>query len=240
MMDNDRTGRDRGDPTPGDDRPAHVTREGGSARATPMASKGDTRSNPATSAGGTRCPEGFESLSGPHLSQADSKSEDDQGRPSGKLTLLRELEHAREQRGSPSLWDAIAARFDSEERQRNAVAPMVRVLDQVRERVDDETWGLILDFEWRASQEVISGIEIGIELGYENGRAAALVEAQGTPGTDAAKMLQGRLADVIGDAEAEYAEVQFALLATLQATVMMTARATPFSSERSGFGSIGS
>ena len=192
MMDDDRAGPDRGGPTRGGDRPAHVTRESGSTHAIPMASEGGTRPTPATSEGGTRCPEGFESLSGPHLPQADSKSEDGQGRAPGKLTLLRQLDHAREQRGSPSLWDAIAARFDSEERHRNAVAPMIHVLDQVRERVDDETWGLILDFEWRASQEVITGIEIGIELGYENGRAAALVEAQGTPGTDAAKMLQGR------------------------------------------------
>ncbi|MCX4239407.1 hypothetical protein [Paraliomyxa miuraensis] len=97
---------------------------------------------------------------------------------------------------------------------------MLRLLDQIRERVDDETWGLILDFERRSSGEIMAGIEVGLELGYANGRATALVEAQHAPG-HAAKMLQGRLADLLGDTEAEHFDVLLALLATLQATVVM-------------------
>lgn len=97
-------------------------------------------------------------------------------------TLLRLLEQAREQRGSPPLWDAVAARLDEEDRRRDAVEPMLRLLDQIRERVDDQTWRLILDFEWRSSHEVVAGVEVGLELGYDHGRAAALVEAQAVPG----------------------------------------------------------
>jgi hypothetical protein len=139
----------------------------------------------------------------------------------GNLTLLRQLEQAREQRGSPSLWDAVAARLDAEDRQRDAVAPMLRLLDKIHERVDDETWRLILDFEWHSSREIVTGVEVGLELGYANGRAAALVEARHAPG-HAAKVLQGRLADLLGDTEAEPSDVLLALVATLQAAVMTT------------------
>jgi len=82
----------------------------------------------------------------------------DQQRPNP--TLLRLLEGAREQRGSPPLWDAVAARLDDETRRRDVVAPMLRLLDQIHERVDDETWQLILDFEWRSSREVVTGVEV--------------------------------------------------------------------------------
>jgi hypothetical protein len=64
---------------------------------------------------------------------------------------------------SPPLWDVVAARLDEANRQQDAVAPMLEILDKVRERVDDETWGLIVDFEWHSSREVVTGIEIGLE-----------------------------------------------------------------------------
>lgn len=97
---------------------------------------------------------------------------------------------------------------------------MLRLLDQIRERVDDQTWRLILDFEWRSSHEVVAGVEVGLELGYDHGRAAALVEAQAVPG-DAARVLTERLADLIGDAEAEYHDVLLALVMALRAAVVM-------------------
>lgn len=142
----------------------------------------------------------------------------DQQRPNP--TLLRLLEGAREQRGSPPLWDAVAARLDDETRRRDVVAPMLRLLDQIHERVDDETWQLILDFEWRSSREVVTGVEVGLKLGYDHGRAAALLEAQRVPGS-AARDLEGRLADLLGDTDAEYLDVLLALLGTLKATVVM-------------------
>lgn len=113
----------------------------------------------------------------------------DQQRPNP--TLLRLLEGAREQRGSPPLWDAVAARLDDETRRRDVVAPMLRLLDQIHERVDDETWQLILDFEWRSSREVVTGVEVGLKLGYDHGRAAALLEAQRVLGCSTAHGLRG-------------------------------------------------
>lgn len=141
-------------------------------------------------------------------------------RPRGNRTLLRLLECAREQRGSPSLWDAVAARLDAEDRQHKVVAPMADLLHRIQERVDDTTWGLVLDFEMRFASEVMAGVEVGLELGYEHGRATALLDAERIPGS-AAKALTGRLADLLGDTEADYLDVVLALLATLEATVKM-------------------
>ena len=134
-------------------------------------------------------------------------------------TVLRALEHARERRGSRSLWDAVADRLDSEERRRNIVAPMNRLLDQIRERVDNETWRLLVDFEWRSSCEIVAGVEVGLELGYNHGRVAALVEAEPVPG-DAARILAGKLADVLGDTKAGPFDVLLTLVSSLRATVM--------------------
>lgn len=100
-----------------------------------------------------------------------------------------------------------------------AVAPMLGLLDQIRERVDDETWGLIVDFEWRSSREVVTGIEIGLELGFDHGRTSALVEAEEVSGKPAT-ILVARLADLLGDTEAGHFDVLLALLAALRATVM--------------------
>src|SRR5690606_24301186 len=122
--------------------------------------------------------------------------------------------------GSPSLWDAVAARLDAEDRWRDAVAPMSELLDQIQQRVDDETWRLVLDLELRFSSEVMAGVEVGMELGYEHGRAAVLLDAERVPGS-AARTLTGRLADLLGDTEAGYLDVVLALLATLEATVKM-------------------
>lgn len=93
-------------------------------------------------------------------------------------------------------------------------------VDKIRERVDDETWGLIVDFEWGSAREVVTGIEIGLELGYDHGRMSALVEAQAedVPGK-AATALVARLAD-LGDTEVGNYNVLLALIATLRATVM--------------------
>lgn len=140
--------------------------------------------------------------------------------PSHQRSWSTRLEQAREQRGSPPLWDAVARRLDAAERQRDVVAPMLRLLEQIRERVDDETWGLILDFEWRSANEIMAGVEIGLELGYDHGRASAIVATECVPG-DAGNVLMGRLADLLGDTEAEYPDMLLALLATLKATVIM-------------------
>lgn len=134
--------------------------------------------------------------------------------------LVRMIEHAREQRGSPSLWDAVAVRLDAEERKRENVAPMLRALDQIRERVDDETWRLVLDFEGRCINEIMAGVEVGLELGYDHGRATALVDTNRGSGS-AASVLTERFIDVVGDADAEYLDVLLALLTTIRATVMM-------------------
>lgn len=135
-------------------------------------------------------------------------------------TLLRLLEQAREQRGSPPLWDAVAARLDEEDRRRDTVASMLHLLDQIHERVDDQTWQLILDFEWRTSHEIVNGVEVGLKLGYDHGRTSALMQAQLGEG-NAAKVLTERLADLLGDTDADYPEILMALIATLRATVMM-------------------
>lgn len=135
-------------------------------------------------------------------------------------TLLRLLEQGREQRGSPPLWDAVAARLDEEDRRCDSVASMLRLLDQIHERVDDQTWQLILDFEWRTSHEIVSGVEVGLELGYDHGRTSALMQAQPGQG-NGAKVLTEQLADLLGDTDADYPDILMALIATLRATVMM-------------------
>lgn len=113
----------------------------------------------------------------------------------------------------------MAARQDEDDRRRDVVAPMLRLLDEIRGRVDEETWKLILDFEWRSSQDVVTGVEVGLELGYGHGRAAALVDGQDVP--DAARVLTERLVDVIADARAGFLDVMLALVATLQTVVAM-------------------
>lgn len=45
------------------------------------------------------------------------------------------------------MWDVVAARLDEATRQQDAVAARLDPLDKIRERVDDETWRLIVDFE---------------------------------------------------------------------------------------------
>ncbi|MEX1363060.1 MAG: hypothetical protein AB1Z98_08035 [Nannocystaceae bacterium] len=102
---------------------------------------------------------------------------------------------------------------------------MTQLLDQIRERVDEQTWSLILDLELRAGLEVSRGAQIGLELGYERGRAAALVKAEGMPG-HGASALDSRLADLLADTSSDYPDVMLALLAALRATVTM-ARGTP-------------
>ncbi|MEN8184844.1 MAG: hypothetical protein ABFS46_20170 [Myxococcota bacterium] len=92
------------------------------------------------------------------------------------------------------------------------------MLDKIRERVDNETWGLIVDFEWRSSREVVTGIEIGLELGFDHGRMSALmeVETEDVPGK-AATALVARLADLLGDTEAGHHDVLLALVTALRA-----------------------
>lgn len=86
---------------------------------------------------------------GSRTCRGDDDAKEEGGLPRRHQTLLRLLEQAREERGSPPLWDVVAARLDEENRRRDAVAPTLGLLDQIRERVDDETWGLIVDFEWQ-------------------------------------------------------------------------------------------
>lgn len=124
-----------------------------------------------------------------------------------------------------AIWEAIHARLDGEQHRGVFVAPMANLLDQLRERVDDQAWTLILDLEMRAGLEVMTGVQIGLELGYERGRAAALVETQREP-DDATQGLRGRLVELLGDTSIEYPDVMLALLAALQATVTM-ARGEP-------------
>jgi hypothetical protein len=140
--------------------------------------------------------------------------------PRRRPTLLRLLEQGREERGSPPLWDAVVARLDEQDRRRNAVAPALRLLDQIHERVDDQTWQLVLDFERHACHEVLSGVGTGLELGYHHGKAAALLQAQQGPGGKA-KGLAERFADLLGDTDAGYEEILMALVTTLQVAVMM-------------------
>src|SRR5690606_33226440 len=112
--------------------------------------------------------------------------------------LLRLLEQVREEHGSPPLW--VAARLDEENRRRDAVAPMLALLEQIRERVDDKTWGLIVDFEGRSSREVVTSIEIGLELGFDHGRTSALIEAEDVSGTQPRSWSRGsRTVDLLGD-----------------------------------------
>lgn len=119
-----------------------------------------------------------------------------------------------------AIWEAIHARLDGEQHRGVFVAPMTNLLDQLRERVDDEAWTLILDLELRAGLEVMTGVQIGLELGYERGRAAALVEIQRVPG-DATNALRRRLVELIGDTSIDYPDVMLALLDALQVTVTM-------------------
>ncbi|MEM9454553.1 MAG: hypothetical protein AAGF11_10265 [Myxococcota bacterium] len=130
------------------------------------------------------------------------------------------IERAREQRGSPPLWDAVARRLDAKERQRDVIAPMLRLLEQIRGRVDEDTWRLVRDFEWRSSNEIMTGVEIGLELGYDHGRVTTLMAAESVPDGEGNVLLR-RLGDLLGDTEAEYSEILFALIATLKAAVIM-------------------
>ena len=86
--------------------------------------------------------------------------------------------------------------------------------------MDEQAWPLLLDLELRAGLEVSAGVQIGLEIGYERGRAAALVEAQQRP-RGPASTLKKRLADLLADTAIDYADVMVALLAALQATVAM-------------------
>lgn len=197
-MNDERAGRKRVGPTPRGARPVHVNGEGSSARRL----------------------EELGPPGGAQVCQEDRGSAGDREPLRRRPTLLRLLEQAREERGSPPLWDAVVARLDERDRRRNAIAPVLRLLDQIRERVDDQTWKLVLDFEWHASQEVLGAVEVGLELGYDHGRTAVLLQAQPGQG-DGAKVLTDRLADLLGDADAEYPDIILALVATLQATVRM-------------------
>lgn len=118
------------------------------------------------------------------------------------------------------LWDAIHARLDGEHHRGVFVAPMESLLDQIRERVDAQAWPLILQLEMRAGLEVMAGVQIGLELGYERGRAAALVESQRVP-SGAADVLSGRLVDLLADTSIDYPDVMLALLTALQTTVTL-------------------
>lgn len=143
--------------------------------------------------------------------------------PRGNRTLLRLLEQAREQRGSPPLWDAVAARLDEEDHRLDVVSPLPHLLDRIHERVDDETWRLVLDFEWRSWQGIVAGVEVGLGLGYDHGRAAAFIEAQRAP-THAAMTLTGRFVDLLGDTDADPHDVLLALVDALRTAVMMGRR----------------
>ena len=67
----------------------------------------------------------------------------------------------------------------------------------------------------------MTGIEIGLELGFDHGRMSALMEAQAEDvlGPEATALV-ARLADLLGDTEAGHHEMLLALLAALRATVM--------------------
>lgn len=119
-----------------------------------------------------------------------------------------------------SLREAIYARLEADELQCVTVAPMAELLEQIRERVDRKTWKLVLELERRAGLELTAGVEIGLELGYERGRTAALVEDQRGSGT-ATGALRRKLADLLADTSSEYPDVMLALLAALQATLAM-------------------
>lgn len=63
----------------------------------------------------------------------------------------------------------------------------------------------------------------GLALGYDHGRAAALIEAQRAP-SKAAKALAGRLADLLGDTDAEPHDVLLAFVDALRIAVTMGRR----------------
>lgn len=85
--------------------------------------------------------------------------------------------------------------------------------------MDDETWRLLLDFEWRSYQEVMAAVEVGLELGYNHGRAAALVATSPIPG-NAASVFAERLADFLGDTDAGPLDALLTVLTSLRANVM--------------------
>ncbi|MEX1367253.1 MAG: hypothetical protein AB1Z98_29270 [Nannocystaceae bacterium] len=95
---------------------------------------------------------------------------------------------------------------------------MARLLEQLRDRVDDRTWSLILDLELRAGLEVSTAVEIGLELGYERGRAAALMDDPNGPGRTSSA-LADKLAELLADTSIDYPDVMLALLSALRATV---------------------
>lgn len=119
-----------------------------------------------------------------------------------------------------SLREAIYARLEAEEQRQVLVPPMDEILGRIRERVDGETWKLVLELERRAGLEATTGVEVGLELGYERGRTAALVEARRRPGS-ATGVLRRRLADLLADSSVDYPDVMLALLGALEATVAM-------------------
>lgn len=119
-----------------------------------------------------------------------------------------------------AIWEAIDARLDGDEHRNLYVAPLAKLLDQIRERVDDETWSLVLEIELRAGQEVMAGTQIGLEVGYERGRATALLESQGVPGTETSGLL-GRLADQLADPTVDYPDLVLSLIAALKAAAAM-------------------
>lgn len=126
-----------------------------------------------------------------------------------------------------AIWEAIEARLDGDEHRGLYVAPLAELLDEVRKRVDDETWSLVLQIEQRAGQEVMAGAEIGLEMGYERGRATALLHAQGVPGTATSGTL-AKLADQLADPTVDYPDLVEALIAALQAMAAMArSRAWP-------------
>ncbi|MEM9455825.1 MAG: hypothetical protein AAGF11_16715 [Myxococcota bacterium] len=66
-----------------------------------------------------------------------------------------------------------------------------------------------------------SGIEIGLELGFDHGRMSAIVETEAKDASGpAATALVARLADLLGDTDAGHQDVLLALLAALRATVI--------------------
>lgn len=168
-----------------------------------------------------------ESLCASEIGEEEHEVPDHPGLLRRHQTLLRIIEQAREERGPPPLWDVVAARLDEANRQQDAVAPKLDLLDKIRERVDDETWGLIVDFEWGSAREVVTGIEIGLKLGFDHGKMSALMEAQAEdvsgPGATA---LVAKLADLLGDTEAGHHNVLLALLAAFRTTVLAARNAS--------------
>jgi hypothetical protein len=73
-----------------------------------------------------------------HTRAGDDDAEEEGGLPRRHQTLQRLLEQAREEWGSPPLWDVVAARLDEGNRRRDAVA---RMLDTRPPRSDSRTGG---------------------------------------------------------------------------------------------------